>query len=177
LTTLLVATLYARAGHRQQVIALAHDVKAGQVIERSDLRAVGIASDSSIKTVALASAPSIIGKAANTNLTAGSVLSPDSVNAAAPLPEGQAIVGASMKPGQYPTGLRTGDRVLVVTTESQSAQSVTAPDSITATVTDIGAATEATGQSTVSLQLDVADAPAVANAAASNNLALVILGQ
>lgn len=179
LSALLIATLFIRSSHRDQVLALAHDVAAGQVIQHGDLRSVGVASDNPIATIKTADARLAIGRVATANLAAGTLLSPSTVNSAPTLAPGQATVGAALKPGQFPTSLRVGDKVLAVVTPSTgtSTTAATLPNPVSATVADIGRSDEATGASTLSLTLDQSLAPVVAAAGAAGNLSLVVLAK
>jgi hypothetical protein len=177
---LLIATLYNRAGQRTYVLVLSHDISTGQVIERSDLKSVGIAANSPVATVKTPNARTIMGKTATSNLSAGTILTPSAVANVAQTAPGQAVVGAALKPGQFPTSLHVGDRVLAVITPSTGTST---PDGnasstpIDATVSDVGTTDANTGTTSVSLTMSASDAPSVATAGASSNLSLVVLGQ
>jgi hypothetical protein len=173
ISTLLIATLFLRAGHRDQVLALSHDITAGQVIQHADLKSVGVASDRDLKLIETSDARSVIGKVATSNLAAGTLLSVSTVSATSALKPGQATVGAALKAGQFPTSLHVGDKVLAVATPSTGTSMQAEP--VPATVSDIGRIDEATGNTAMSLTLDQSDAPAIATAGASGNLSLVVL--
>lgn len=179
LCALLGAVLYNNASHRQQVLALAHDIKAGQTIQRSDLKSVGIAAEGSVATVRTEDARDLMGKVATSNLSAGTILTEDAVAPIDPPKPGEAVVGAALKRGQFPTSLRVGDNVLVVVGAStaSSTSQVSTPDPIRATVAELGEFDETTGVATVSLKLSNENAATVAAAGSASSLSLAVLGQ
>jgi hypothetical protein len=109
--------LYLSAGDRHEVIALSHDVDRLDVIDRSDLRVVRISSDTDVSTVGASELDEIVGRVANVDLVAGSLLVADQL-----VPENrqllaadEAVVGVLLGPGDSPTrALRRGTPVLVV---------------------------------------------------------------
>jgi len=111
------AALYLSAGDRHEVVALSHDVERLEVIDRSDLRVVWISSDTDVSTIDASQLDNIVGRVANIDLVAGSLLVSDQL-----VPEGrqllaadEAVVGVLLGPGDSPTRtLRRGTPVLVV---------------------------------------------------------------
>lgn len=114
LAGLLAVLVYGNVGQRHPVLAVARMVDPGQVITAGDLRIVRVAADAGVKTVASSQRSSIVGQRAAVRLLPGSILAPEAVTERNLIGEGASVVGAIVKPGQYPLGLRAGDRVDVV---------------------------------------------------------------
>lgn len=176
LCAFVLATAFANAGDRTQVLVLARDVEVGQPIQRSDLRPVGIAANDTIKTIPLASASSVVGKTATTRLSAGSVLASDQVADSPALMPGQAIVGALLKPGQYPTSLQVNDRVSAFVTDTQDAAAPPVA-AVSAVVRSIEPTGDGSGSTVVSLIIDNAVSSAIAPAASAGRVSLVVVGK
>jgi SAF domain len=114
---ILATVLLVTAGRdRTPVLALAGDVARGQVIREADLSTVYVGSDSSIAHLTEGEADEVVGRAALTDLGAGTVLTPELVAAPAEVLEsGDATVGLSLEAGQVPSlRMAPGDRVSVV---------------------------------------------------------------
>ena len=116
LAGLLAVLVYGNVGQRHEVLAVAHTVDPGQVIRADDLSVVRVAADPDVHTVAASQRSLIVGQRAAVRLLAGSLLSPDAVTKGDLVGSGFSVIGAVVKPGQYPLGLRAGDRVEVVMT-------------------------------------------------------------
>jgi len=178
--TLGALLIYGRVGHRQAVLAMARTVEVGQVVDLGDLRTVHVSADPGVRTVPVAQRSQIVGRPAAVRLLAGTMLSAAQVGDATGLPKGMALVGAVLKPGQYPLGLAPGDAVTIVVTGSSGSttradQSQSGPP--TATVVAVAPAPDATGSTAASLQVPVSSAPAVAEAGAAGQLSLVVIGR
>ena len=116
LAGLLAVLVYGNVGERQPVLAVARPVDPGQVIAADDLRVVRVAADAGVKTVPSSQRTVIVGQRAAVRLLPGSILSPAAVTNGRILAAGTSVIGAIVKPGQYPLGLRAGDDVNVVVT-------------------------------------------------------------
>jgi len=114
LAGLLAVLVYGNVGQRHTVLAVARTVDPGQVISDADLTVVRIAADPDVHTVASSQRSTIVGQRATVRLLPGSLLTPDSFTHGNGLAAGLSVVGAVVKPGQYPLGLRSGDQVQVV---------------------------------------------------------------
>jgi hypothetical protein len=101
---------------RTAVLALTGDVARGQVITEADLSTVYVGSDASIAHLTEGETDVVVGRAALTDLEAGTVLTPELFAAPAEVLEsGDATVGLSLEAGQLPSlRLAPGDRVSVV---------------------------------------------------------------
>jgi hypothetical protein len=102
---------------RIPVLALATDVARGQVITDADLSTVYVGSDASITHLAEGEADRVVGRAALTDLAAGTVVTREQfARPVEVLEPGAATVGLSLEAGQLPSlRLAPGDRVSVVT--------------------------------------------------------------
>lgn len=115
LAGLLAMLVYGNVGQRHPVIAVARMVDPGEVISSEDLRVVRVAADAGVRTVASSQRSGIVGRRAAVRLLPGSVLTPEAVTTGG-IADAGAVIGAIVKPGQYPLGLRSGDHVDVVVT-------------------------------------------------------------
>lgn len=99
------------------VVGVAHEVRAGQVIQRQDLVSVEIATGSALRAVPVQRAEDVVGKRTLVRLLPGSLINPDAVaDKLVPAP-GQALVGLSLAPGQRPAvPMDAGDPVEIVYT-------------------------------------------------------------
>lgn len=168
--------LYLRTTALRPVLALAHDVPAGQQFQASDFRVVDAAADDGIALVPGAQASALVGQPAAHDLSAGSLLTKADVGQRANLGSDQAIVAVDCKPGQYPPSLAAGDRVTVVDTGAGgSLQGSTAPP-VVATVMAVEAQSgPAADGAIVSIRLPSYDAASVASTAGAGRVALVLM--
>jgi hypothetical protein len=178
----------ARDGQRQ-VLMLTRDVPAGHVLAAEDLRSVSVSLGGEVDAVDAGRSAAVVGQPVALPLTAGSLLAAKQLGESRVPPTGQAVVGIAAKPGQYPPGLRTGDRVSVLST-TDTAASVAAGGSgqanasggaldaegarVDGLVVAVAAGEAATAGVVVSVQVADADADAVARAAAEGRVALVV---
>ena len=179
--TLAAVVVYGRVGDRRAVLAVARGVDVGETVEASDLRVVHVSTEPGLRTIPATQRSGILGRPAAVRLVPGSLLSPDEIGDGAALPEGMALVGAILKPGQFPLGLAPGDTVALVAAPASGAGVVVTADSVaeppTATVVAVERAADATGNTTVSLQLPANAASLVAGAGAAGRLNLVVVGR
>ncbi|MEV7523748.1 SAF domain-containing protein [Streptomyces sp. NPDC091371] len=101
------------AGQRGQVLVLARDVPAGQVLGLGDLRVVAVAADAGV--VPFAERDSVLGRKAKVPLVAGSLLAPGQVGTDASFPpKGLSQVALAVEAGGAPPDLTPGERVAVL---------------------------------------------------------------
>ena len=88
------------------------------------------------------------------------------------------IAGATLKPGQFPIGLRAGDNVLLVETPPVTATGAAAEPIIrgTAQVLDVERLDESSVALAVSLVIPATSASPIASAGAGGRLTLVVVG-
>lgn len=172
-------------GQRRAVLAVAHPVAAGQAIQAGDLQVVHLASDGPVQAVPAADEPSVLGRPAAVPLLAGTLLTTVALGPPATLAADQAVVAVALKPGQFPSALAPGTRVLVADTGGSGnaapagtqAAGVPAGSALvdSAVVVDLTGPGD-TGEATVvSLRLPARDATLVAAASAAERVALVQL--
>lgn len=197
----LFASAYLRAGHQSAVLAVAQPIAQGGVIAAADLRVVKIAASGLLHPVSATDAAQVVGRRASVALVPGSLLTPGDFSGAPAIPNGDAVVGVSVKAGQLPAeGVTPGETVDVVLTgvpgapavgsaaavssQAQGGQTgtsgstssfltagVLAPDVV---VTTESPGTQANGGTAeVSLLVPSALAPVLASASAAGQVALV----
>jgi hypothetical protein len=103
---------------RTPVLVAGVAIEAGHEIERSDLIIVSVGADSGLELLQAGQEELVVGRAARGPIPAGTPLSPALVvSASDAVPAGQAVVGAALEPGEYPTSsMRAGDRVRLIMT-------------------------------------------------------------
>ncbi|WP_327071855.1 SAF domain-containing protein [Kitasatospora sp. NBC_01302] len=165
------------AGDRTEVIAVAHDIPAGQVITSEDLVRASMVADPALHPVPVARAHDVLGKTAAMDLPAGSLVTDRSVRAGQPLAAGRDTVGVFAKPGQLPAEtLLPGQVVTVVQTPGQqdgTGASPAQPATISAVIVQV-AAPDANGARVVDLAVSPVDSPALASWAATGRVAIVL---
>ena len=172
------AALYLSAGDRHEVVALSQTVDRLDVIERSDLRVVRISSDTDVSTVDAARIDEIVGRVAETDLVAGSLLSNDHL-----VPDGrqllrsdEAVVGVLLGPGDSPTRvLRRGTPVLVVVRPAAGSQGET--EQVEGWVYDTSGEALNTRERPIELAVPRDSAAAISAAAADRRVTVVALAE
>lgn len=183
--------LMQQSSERTQVVGLSRSVDWGQTISASDLVAIDVVPEPSLKTVSWADRNNLIGKQAAVGLRAGALVTPDAVTSSRLPDQGGAVVGLLLKEGQLPVaGLRPQDRVLVVLSDTQGAAVAGAvaspgggtstaaaePPGISAIVSTVGPIDQA-GSRTVDVIVSTDDVAQVAKAAAGGRVSLVLVSQ
>jgi hypothetical protein len=193
------SSLYAHAGGRVAVVAVARAVPAGATIEARDLTIAQVTLAPSLHAVGAGYLPRIIGQRAVYPLVTGTLLVPSDVAHGPGLAPGQAVVGVATKPGQLPAmGVKSGDTVAVILT-TQPGEAITGIGSTQsnapnlnvgataqgtvlaprATVRDVLVESSANGASDgtiiVSVVVPASLAPAIASASAASQAALVLV--
>jgi hypothetical protein len=111
-------------------------------------------------------------------ISAGTLITPEMLTDGSAVPAGQAVVGAVLAPGAYPTAsLRAGDAVLLMEASSATDQAEGSRELGSAQVWAVSTP-EGPGASGlfVSLLVPVDQAAAASDAAASQQLRLVLVG-
>ncbi|MEU7072888.1 SAF domain-containing protein [Streptomyces narbonensis] len=167
------------AGNRVPVIALAHNVKAGETIKKSDLVVAQVAPDAALAPVPVSRSGDIVGKTAAADLPKGTLVTDASVHEGTPVAKGRDTVGILAKPGQLPAQrLRTGDAVALVHTPQDNAEAAKsgtqkAPDSISAVVVGLSSP-DANGAIVVDVAVAGTDSPSLATWAAKGAVTIVL---
>jgi hypothetical protein len=169
--------LYANVGDRHAVVAIARPIAAGQVIQDPDLRQVMAGSIDGVRTTPWSGRSSIVGKTAVVNLAAGSLLNPVQVADGPIVDPAAAVVGAVLKPGQFPAGLRIGDKLLAIVLPPEAAsvtgQADIAPP-VAVTVAAIEELPDSAGAVSISLAVPPGESAGLAVAGARGRLAVVL---
>jgi len=157
---------------RTPVLALAVDVQRGQVLEVEDLQVVYVGTDDLLALTPADRSDLLVGRAAVTDLSAGTLLTAEQVAAGATLTPGAGVVGLALAPGQYPTPrLAIGDLVTVVEVADELMMLVEAAEVVG--IEPVGTQ----GQRFISLQTGEMDASVVAQAAAAGEVRLVLIAR
>jgi hypothetical protein len=187
---LVAAVVYKDVGNRRPVLAVAHTVEVGTAIADTDLTVVRVSSDPGVRTVQAGMRSGIIGRIAAVRLMPGTLLSLSELNSGPALPKGSVVIGAVLHPGQYPVGLRVGDRVEIVLAGGTGAGGSPSAVQPSATQTGGGGGTTATsgtvlavdrtltanGGVAASLAVPSDVSPELAAAGAAGSLDLVVIG-
>ena len=177
LGALLFAGLYVGLDRRRSVLVVTRPVAAGALITVQDLDEAK-ASVSPSMALSAGRRGDVVGKAAATGLAPGSLLAPSQVGGSSPLQRGEALVGLSLKSGQFPAALRPGTRVQVVDVGRPSGtadQTRPAILSEAAVVTAVGRPEASTSTTPMSVSLPEREAAAVVAASAAGRASLVVL--
>lgn len=170
-------TLYGNASDRIEVLAVRRSVAPGQQITAKDVGTVSISSDSTLQTLPASQRRDVIGQIAAVGLVPGSLLAPTQISDDPRVPEGTVITGATLKPGQFPIGLRAGDEVLLIETPLATATGAAAEpiERGNARVLEVEELDDASATIAVSLVVASDAASAVASAGAGGRLTLVVV--
>ncbi|SOD65843.1 hypothetical protein SAMN06297387_12378 [Streptomyces zhaozhouensis] len=104
--------LVMRAGDRVEAIRITERVPMGQRIPESAMEPVLVAEDDAVSYVRWEQRGTVMEELRpTTDLVGGTVLVGEMLTGESTLPEGEVMVGVSLQPGQYPTGLEAGDTV------------------------------------------------------------------
>ena len=157
-------------------LVLATDVSRGGAIQATDLRTAFITTDDQLARVT--DPASVVGKVALIDLPAGTLMTSAVVAEASVIEPGDGVVGLALDPGQYPAlGLAPGDRVNVVRSSDAPVDPDGAdPDQALARGATVFEVEDlASDRKLVSIRSSEADAEAVASAAGSGGLRLVLV--
>ncbi|MBA3745286.1 SAF domain-containing protein [Sporichthya sp.] len=105
--------LVSGAAGKTEVLVAAGAVPAGHVLTAGDVRATSVAGD--VRAIRAADLATVVGQSAAVGLVPGQLLNRDMLTTATVPAPGQAMIGLSLAPGQFPAdGLAVGDQVLAV---------------------------------------------------------------
>ena len=169
-SALLAVLVYGNLGERTGVLVAATRVDAGDVIDDADVRVVRLAADQGLATLPASRRAAIVGRRAAVGLVPGALISDASVAEGPTLPSGTVVIGAVLRPGQYPIGLRQGDQVLVLVDASDEAGRD--DRSVDAVIVSVSTRSGPEGTA-VALAVPKASAPSLARAGAAGRLLIV----
>ncbi len=159
------------------VLVTTRAVPAGHVFTIADVRPASV-SASELDLVRETDEDAVVGHTAAVSLPAGAPVVRRDIGSAAPT-TGTAIVAVLCKPGQFPPSLGPGDHVTVIGQPPQAnapaAGSTAAAALALGVVLAVDVPSDAAGSGTVvSLQVDSASAPLVAQAAVDGRISVII---
>ena len=175
LLLLYAVPLYAR---HTTVVVMARDVTIGSILPAGDVTTADVSVGEQVAVVH--PQDGILGKTALTDLRRGSLLNPALVGDAPVLAAGQDLVPVRVKLGQRPQqGLSPGQAVLAVPAPqdptSPGGVALTTASPIKGVVVSFGEPDPATGDVVVDVRAPSADAVALARAAGTGSVTLVVL--
>lgn len=174
-TALAAAALYSNLGDRVRVLTVAHAVRAGERLTADDFAETLVATDARASTVPADQRDDIVGRVAAVDLAAGSFLAPTQITDDPIGTDGHAVIGATLRPGAFPVGLRRGDAVLVVLMPPEGADGdASATRVVAGTVADVADEPDTGGGVVVSLAVPPGDAASLSIGGARGLLSLVL---
>lgn len=168
-----------QANERTPVFVAARTLQPGQMLSPSDLRVAEVGLAPGVAAIPAGSVHDLAGKAVMSPLEEGQILSPASVAAGSALVPGQVAMSVAVAPSHAAGGaLRAGDHVMVLSTQSPDRMSAStavllSEVEILSVETEDGAGVEPAV--TVTVAISENDAPALAQAANSGVIDLVLL--
>ncbi|MGW0996705.1 hypothetical protein [Streptomyces sp. NPDC002520] len=178
-------TLVLRAGNRVEVVKVTSDIQVGQSVG-DNVTSVMVAADDSINYVKWDQVSALKKLKARTTIYKDSIVMGQMFTDGNVLPTGKAVVGVSLKEGQYPADINTGDTVAVYDVDTSGSSSSRSGSGSVAGASgeplttgkvaykqDGGDATVSTGNLSLTLLVDQSDAAAVARAASASAVAVV----
>ncbi|MHC3474471.1 hypothetical protein ACYF6T_38060 [Streptomyces sp. 7R007] len=178
--------LVLQVGDRVEVVKVTQEIPAGGSVTSSNVTSVMVARDSSIHYVEWSQLSALKRLKALNTIPAGAVAVGEMFGDQAGVGEGKALVGLSLKAGQYPTNIDTGDivaayRVTSDTGSSSNSSSSSSSNSLIvdrATVTQVPKAGDDLVSSTnkaITVSVDSDKAAELAQAASNGEVALVLV--
>ncbi|GHD31770.1 hypothetical protein GCM10010313_75580 [Streptomyces violarus] len=184
-----VTMLVLQIGDRIEVVKVKNEVQAGESLKDSDVTSVMVAKDDSIHYVEWSQLKTIQTYKAKSTIHPGTLAVGEMFAKTASLPAGKASVGLALKEGQYPSDIKSGDVVAAYRVSTSGTPSNNSDDSTGSSGTSSSGAivdnarvnnvaedddaTVSTGNLSLTVLVDEADAAALASAAAANQVAIV----
>jgi len=167
LAGVLVAWGLSQAAERVQVVQVAREVRAGEVLQAGDLTITGVAYDGVVQgLVPAASMHALVGRVAAIDFTQGALVQVGMWSDLPPLADGEDRVGAVLAAGRFPVGLTRGDVAVAAAIDDTTEFAAVA-------VRVLDALEGPDGDLVITLAVDQASAVAVAQLAATEQLLLV----
>ena len=174
------AALYHRADHQVPVLMVNAPVPAGSVITAKDVGTTTVAGAPGVHVIPARQLSQVVGLVAATALRPGTLLAPSELTSKLSPGAGQDLVPVAVKPSALPaSGLVPGDQVLAVATPATGGSNGSAAppvltQPIPAVVQAVNTVADQDGFDVVDLLVSASDGPAVAQQAATGQIALVI---
>ena len=169
-----VGALIHSASGEQGILVMSQTVQAGQVISAGDLEVVNVSEDMGGLTVIDSSEEqAVVGRPAATTLYSGTPLVVSELGPVQ-LPTGESVMAINAKLGSYPPSIAAGDEVEVIDDQTASTSTASGSPVVTSPVSAAVVAVD-DEDGVISLQLPSNQAMALAPAAASGNLVLLLV--
>ncbi|MFD9001878.1 hypothetical protein ACFV0T_13035 [Streptomyces sp. NPDC059582] len=176
--------LVLQAGDRVEVVKVTRDIQPGESVTGSDVTSVMVADDDSINYVKWSQLGALKELKAKTTIYKDTVVMGQMFAEGESLPAGKASVGVALKEGQYPSDIKPGDTVAVYNVDTSAASDKSESTSTASgglivdnakvnTKAEDSDATVSTGNLSLTLLVDQADAAAVARSASAGAVAVV----
>jgi SAF domain len=164
---------------RSPALIAARDIAAGETVTVDGVGTADVGAGPGARTVPASDVDLVVGGVARGPIPAGTVLSPDMIGDGDAVPDGQAVIGAVLEAGAYPTAsIRPGDPVRMVEAAATGKDPTAVPSELGAA--RIWAVTTPDGPGGsglfVSLLVPEDQAAAASNAAARQQLRLILIG-
>jgi hypothetical protein len=160
--------VYSSLDDRTAVLQVVRDVPAGTQLSADDLRAVEVAADATVRTVAADQLAMVVGQHAKVRLVSGSLVVVEALQPEPLVAPGSAVVAVQVPDGALPIGLRERSEVQVVlagATDGVDDGDPAAPRVVDGRVVGLPTASESiTGTVSVSIEVPVDVAALVATA-------------
>jgi hypothetical protein len=165
-----------RADARVQVIEIVQGVNQDAQIPAGAMREVDVSADNGVIFVPWSAAGQVAEDFAATTIPAGTLLTKQMVNGKPTRAADEDLVGLSLKPGQLPAGLQSGQEVEAFAIGSGCGKTPGETLTPRAEVTDvIGSATSSGTTELVTVAVQQADAPVMTCSASNGNVGLALL--
>ena len=159
--------VYRGMNSRSPVVLLVRDVPAGQRLVVEDFGVAQIGADGSFRSVPNSDVVSVVGSYAKVRLIAGSLFVREALQPGPLVAPGASVVAVIVGSGEVPAGLRERSRVSVVMVNGDHVTR-----SVSGVVSGLPKPGASAGQMSISVELSVLDAVAVAS---SDKVRLVLL--
>jgi hypothetical protein len=176
LGSLTVVWLVGAAGQRQEVLAVRADVAYGEALTADDITIARVSVDPGIAVLPGVDRDAVVGQVATTRLVPGMLLTAGMVEPGGEPGPGRVLVPIAVPAERMPAGgLRAGDRILAIDSESAASDATAAmPAAPTAaTVVRVGPA-DINGVTVIDVTTADASGPRLAVAAANGHVALIV---
>lgn len=167
-----VVWMVGAAGQRQEVLVVRQELAYGDEVTASDIGIARVSVDPGVEVIPASQRAEVVGLVAASRLTPGTLLTDQALSAEAGPAAGQVLVPLALPIERMPAaGLRAGDRILAVPTQSdQSAVGA----SFLCEVARVGEM-DVNGTTVVDVTTSAANGPGLTVSAAADQVAIVVL--
>ena len=173
---LVSAYAYLSTSETEDVVAVRESVARGEVIDAGDLMTVQVGLDPALTPLAASELDSLVGQRAAVDLSAGSLVTAESVTEEVVPAEGESIVGVSLTSAMMPSEpIYAGDAVRIVSTPGDQGEIREGAEPVTVEATVVGVRqVPETGETVVDVAVADDQAADLASRAATRKVALVL---